>query len=151
VTLAPVGRSTFAGRQPDSDTATTILFPKPVRHFHSGWAVGWRIAPTNVLSCLGCATDWQQETRGLFLWSRVGDTPLGLSAPSCIERSKLKALPASAPEVLVYGDRQMSALPADKSPVCDGSHWLKLVTQDAVRAPNYGHGHRYSTGTPVSR
>src|ERR1700730_13013716 len=43
VTLAPVGWSTFAGRQQDSDTATTILFPKPVRHFHSGWSVGWRI------------------------------------------------------------------------------------------------------------
>ena len=27
----------------------------------------------------------------------------------------------------------MSALAADKSPVRDGSHWLKLVARDAVR------------------
>jgi hypothetical protein len=25
----------------------------------------------NFLSCLGCVTDWQQETRGLFLWPRL--------------------------------------------------------------------------------
>src|SRR5579864_3455938 len=28
----------------------------------------------NIPSCLGCVTDWQQETRGLFLWSRAVGT-----------------------------------------------------------------------------
>jgi hypothetical protein len=26
----------------------------------------------NFLSCLGCVTDWQQETRGLFLLANSG-------------------------------------------------------------------------------
>jgi hypothetical protein len=45
----------------------------------------------------------------------------------------------------------MSALAADKSAVCDGSHWLKLVARDAVRASNYGHGHRYIQEEPLFR
>jgi hypothetical protein len=45
----------------------------------------------------------------------------------------------------------MSALAADKSPVCDGSHWLKLVARDAVRAPNYGRDHRYVQQEPRFR
>jgi hypothetical protein len=61
--LGTRGVVNLAGRQQDS-TATTILFPKPVRHFHSGWAVGMAYhCADNILSCLGCVTDWQQETR----------------------------------------------------------------------------------------
>jgi hypothetical protein len=54
--------------------------------------------------------------------------PSGLSASAGIERPKLKALPASAPEVLVAGDRQMAAFVTDKSPVRNGCHRLKLIT-----------------------
>jgi hypothetical protein len=54
--------------------------------------------------------------------------PSGLSASAAIERPKLKALPARAPEVLVAGDRQMSAFATDKSPVRNGCHRLKLIT-----------------------
>ena len=43
----------------------------------------------------------------------------------------------------------MSALAADKSAVCDGSHWLKLIARDAVGAPHYGHGHRYIQQEPL--
>jgi hypothetical protein len=46
---------------------------------------------------LGCVTDWQQETRGLFLFGREWrDMPSGLSASASIKRPKLKTLPASA-------------------------------------------------------
>jgi hypothetical protein len=106
----------------------------------------------NISSCLGCVTDWQQETRSLFVWSRVvGDTTSGLSALAGIERPKLKALPASAPERLVLGDRQMSAFATHISLVRNGCHRRKLVARDAVRAPNCGHGHRHSQQEPLSR
>jgi len=53
--------------------------------------------------------------------------PSGLSALAGIERTKLKALPASAPEALISGDRQMTAFATDKSPVRNDDHRRKLV------------------------
>jgi hypothetical protein len=35
--------------------------------FHSRWLLMAYHELDNCLSCLGCVTDWQQETRGLFL------------------------------------------------------------------------------------
>jgi hypothetical protein len=67
--------------------------------------------------------------------------PSGLSTLAKIVRPKLKALPASALEVLVAGDRQMTAVAAGKPPVGEGCHRPKLVVRGAVRTPNYGHGH----------
>jgi hypothetical protein len=44
-----------------------------------------------------------------------------------IEQPQLEALPASASEVLVSGDRQMAAFATGESPVPSGCHCLKLI------------------------
>ncbi len=116
VSLAPMRRLTFPDQQqdcsnrycsPDGGVGGISTDVGPLIAYHR---------PDNSLSCLGCVTDWQQETRGLFLLaSHRQEVPkLGsgtwhevLSAAAGVECPKLKALPASTLEVLVTGDRSL--------------------------------------------
>jgi hypothetical protein len=51
---------------------TMLVAFKP--DFHSRWPLMAYHELDNCLSCLGCVTDWQQETRGLFSFAGAGGT-----------------------------------------------------------------------------
>ncbi len=80
VTLAPMRRLTFAGKQQDRSNR----YCTPAKRWPFCTAVATLIAyprSDDSLSCLGCVTDWQQKTRGLFLSSRVGRPRCAVFAP----------------------------------------------------------------------
>jgi hypothetical protein len=63
-----------------------------------------------------------------FFWLRVaGHASKVLSALAGIMHPKLKALPASAPEGLIFGDRQMTAFATDISPVRNDDQRREIV------------------------
>ena len=53
-----------------------LLQRDSIFHTHS-WLLIAYDKRDNFLSCLGCVTDWQQETRGLFLWPELWYMPAG--------------------------------------------------------------------------
>jgi hypothetical protein len=61
----------------------------------------------NFSSCLGCVTDWQQETRGLFL-SRLNLH--GKSAPTSATIGGAVLAPSSSPTVWVHKSAEGRAL-----------------------------------------
>ena len=69
-------RLTFPGQQQDRSSCYCML-RKGERFSQPFWPLIAYHERDNFLSCLGCVTDWQQETRGLFLWPEYRDILLG--------------------------------------------------------------------------